>query len=104
MRSRFITWADSGYELMDGNHARFHACIMADHDSLIDVNAVVEVLEEEGEALDSSDHDELAWVWLVSRDEGSRRVRVSSLLPRCFDFVPYNWEQIADNEHDPERP
>lgn len=89
---------------MDGNHARFHACIMADHDSLIDVNAVVEVLEEEGEALDSSDHDELAWVWLVSRDEGSRRVRVSSLLPRCFDFVPYNWEQIADNEHDPERP
>ncbi|KAF9696435.1 hypothetical protein EKO04_005205 [Ascochyta lentis] len=105
IRRRFIAWVDSDDEPTD-NSARFRACIVVDHDCLIDVNAVVELLEEADEELDEFDDDGLAWVRLVSRDpsEGSLRVCVSYLLPRTFNFVPYNWEQIGADGKDPARP
>lgn len=105
MRSRFIAWADSGDEPTD-NSARFRACIVADEDCLIDVNAVVELLEEADEELGEFDDDGLAWVRLLSRDrdEGSLRVCVSYLVPRSFNFVLYNWEQIGGDGRDPARP
>ena len=79
---------------------------MVDEDCLIDVNAVVELLEEENEPLDEFDGEGLAWVRLLSRDpdEGSLRVCVSYLVPRSFHFVPYNWEEIGGDGRDPARP
>ncbi|KAL1608928.1 hypothetical protein SLS59_002120 [Nothophoma quercina] len=105
IRRRFVEWADSGDEPID-NSARFRACIVVDHDCLIDVNAVAELLEEEDETLDEFDDDGLAWVRLLSRDpdEGSLRVCVSYLVPRSFNLVPYNWEEIGGDERDPARP
>ncbi|OSS48299.1 hypothetical protein B5807_07927 [Epicoccum nigrum] len=105
IRRRFVEWADSGDEPID-NSARFRACIVVDHDCLIDVNAVAELLEEEHETLDEFDGGGLAWVRLLSQDpnEGSLRVCVSYLVPRSFNLVPYNWEEIGGDERDPARP
>lgn len=79
------------------NSARFRACVVVNRDCMNDVMAIVEVLEEDGEPMDEYDYDGLAWVHLVSKNEseGSVRVCISNLMPRTFNLVPYNWEEIA---------
>lgn len=59
--------------------------------------ALMDSLEQNDEPLSEYDFDGLAWVSLVSQheQEGSVRVIISNLMPRTFDFVPYNWEEIG---------
>ena len=56
---------DSGEEPVD-NSARFRACVVADHECIVQVAGMVEYLEKEGEPLDEYDGDGSTWVRLIS--------------------------------------
>jgi hypothetical protein len=63
---------------------------------------MVEHWEEEGEPLDEFDDEGLTWVHLLLEHayEGNLRIGISWLMPRTFNFVPYNWEEISHRSRD----
>jgi len=93
---RFIAWVDSGGEPID-NTVRFRACLVVNHDYLVEIDAIWDCLEEEGSSMDDSDGEGLTWVNPLSEHEsdGHLRVGISFLMPRVLSSVAHNWEELS---------